>query len=152
MHYQVEAAQAVIITETLPFCKGDHGQISQVFSNIIDNAIKYRDAKRQLQITIKGSEIDGLVTYAITDTGGIAEENQKKVWEIFRRADNDSQIQGDGLGLAIAKRIIGKHGGKVDLESKTNQGSTFYITLEKAYMKMNQDSTSFNTFPSADCL
>lgn len=133
MHYQVEAAQAVIITENLPFCKGDHGQISQVFSNIIDNAIKYRDAKRQLQITIKGSEIDGLVTYAITDTGvGIAEENQKKVWEIFRRADNDSQIQGDGLGLAIAKRIIEKHGGKVDLESKTNQGSTFYITLEKA--------------------
>lgn len=127
--YQVEQAGAVVKLEPLPGCIGDSSQIGQVFSNLIDNAIKYRSPERALRIHISGHVEKGRAVYMVADNGiGIDPEHQGAVFEIFHRLDPDA-TSGEGLGLTIAQRSLDRQNGKIWVESLKGKGSTFYVSL-----------------------
>lgn len=113
----------------LPKCKGDPLQISQVFSNLVDNAIKYSHPERQNIISISGRKKDQNIIYCIEDNGlGISEKNQNRIFEIFYRI-NPEKSEGEGLGLNIVRKILYRHGGKIWIKSKEGCGSKFYISM-----------------------
>lgn len=108
----------------------DSGQIQRVFINIIGNAIKFIPLKGK--ITISSHKVNNKVQVDITDTGcGIPVEDKEAIFEEFYRVDNpiNQQLKGTGLGLALVKRIIEAHSGKIWVKSKVNEGSTFSFTL-----------------------
>jgi len=129
MQFQINQAKVTVEIDHLPACWGDSAQTNQVLSNLIDNAIKYRDPERPLRIGIKGRVEDNRSVYSVNDTGiGIAPEHQPKIFEIFHRLDPHA-TPGDGLGLTIAQRILERQNGKLWIESQAGVGSTFYVSL-----------------------
>jgi PAS domain S-box-containing protein len=129
MKFQLDQAKADVQIEPLPSSLGDRALVNQVFANLIDNAVKYRDPNRPLHIKISGQIEAGHVLYAVTDNGiGIAPEHQAKIFEIFHKLDPDAS-PGEGLGLAIAQRLLERQKGKIRVESRAGLGSTFYLTL-----------------------
>jgi signal transduction histidine kinase len=133
---QAHQAGATIRVDPLPACLGDSTQINQVFSNLIDNAIKYRDPARPLEVHITGSSDGQRARYEVTDTGlGIAEKFQPRVWELFHRLDPNGPIPGEGLGLTMVQRILARHGGGITLASSPGKGSCFTVELPAAFLK-----------------
>jgi signal transduction histidine kinase len=130
LNYQLEEAGAEIVISPLANCYGDADLLNQLFSNIIVNAIKYRDRKRKLRIEISSTSASDKISYSISDNGiGIPQRHLKKIWDVFYRVDSLSPQAGEGIGLSIVKRIVDKHRGKVWVDSEEGKGSTFYITL-----------------------
>lgn len=131
LSFQAQTAGAMILSENLMPCMGDAEQLEQVFLNLISNAIKYRSEERSCEVTMSAelSEDGREVIYKVKDNGlGISEDQQKSVFKTFYRVDPD-KVEGEGLGLTIAVRIIDKHGGKLWLESVEGEGSTFFVSL-----------------------
>jgi len=129
MEYQVKEAGATVDIESLPPCLGDASQINQVFSNILDNALKYLDESRPGVIRIYARVEDGQSIYCVEDNGaGIAPEHQSKIFEIFHRLEPDKK-SGEGLGLTIVRHILDRHNGKVWAESELGKGSKFFVSL-----------------------
>jgi signal transduction histidine kinase len=127
---QIQQANASVTTGDLPCCLADSAQLNQVFTNLIDNAIKYRDPERPLSITINGRLHDGRAHYLVADTGlGIAEEFQPKVWQLFHRLDPNGAVAGEGLGLTLVRRITERLHGHISLTSTAGEGSCFTIDL-----------------------
>lgn len=132
MEYQLKAANATLRIEPLPSCLGDETQTGQVFSNVLDNALKYLDPSRPVRINVRGRVNDGMAVIAIEDNGvGIAESDRERVFEIFHRL-NPFGVAGEGLGLTIARRILERQGGRIWLESEQGRGTTVYIALPAA--------------------
>jgi signal transduction histidine kinase len=128
---QTQHANARIdVDVNLPPCLGDAAQINQVFTNLIDNAIKYRDPVRPMEIRISGRREGQRVRYAVSDTGlGIAAESQPKVWQLFHRLDPNGPVAGEGLGLTLVHRLLHRQRGRIDLTSTPGQGSCFTVDL-----------------------
>jgi chemotaxis family two-component system sensor kinase Cph1 len=115
-----------------PKIQGDPVMLSQVFSNLISNAVKYSMMAEPQLVNIAGVEKDGEVIYTITDNGlGIDIKQLPRIFELFHRTDNVGDIEGSGVGLAIVKRIIEKHRGKIWVDSEPGKGSTFNIAFNK---------------------
>lgn len=127
--FQLEAAGARVIVHELPPCRADPHLLGQVVSNLIDNAIKYRDPGRPLHFKISGSRTGGKCTYRFEDNGiGIAREHQERIFDLFHRL-NPRGGEGHGLGLAIVRRALDRMGGGVTLESIPDKGTVFLVTL-----------------------
>jgi PAS domain S-box-containing protein len=132
MEFQVKEACATVELGTLPACLGDSSQINQIFSNILDNALKYLDETRPGVIHIYGKIENGQSIYCVEDNGvGIAPEHQNKIFEIFHRLEPDKK-SGEGLGLTIVRRILDRHNGKIWVESELGKGSKFFVSLPSA--------------------
>lgn len=119
----------ISVPPDLPPGRGDAQRLSQVLLNLVGNAIKFTD---EGEVSIQVTAADEAFMVAVSDTGaGIAEAEQQKIFEEFQQADGTSMRQqgGTGLGLAIAKKIIEMHGGQIWVESRLEQGSTFWFTL-----------------------
>ncbi len=115
----------------LPIVHGSKSQVMQLFQNIIGNALKYK-SKESPVIGITHRELDKYIEFAISDNGiGIDERFFHKIFIIFQRLHNRDQYSGTGIGLAICKKIVDRHGGKIWLTSSPGKGSTFYFTLPK---------------------
>jgi two-component system, chemotaxis family, sensor kinase Cph1 len=110
---------------------GDKTMILQLFTNLVNNAVKYSTLPGQIaRVSVNGEVKDGFVTYIIEDNGiGIDMRFANRIFELFKRMDNVKKIEGTGVGLAIAKRIVEKHDGKIWLESQLNHGTKFYVSL-----------------------
>ncbi len=129
MEYQINQTGTIVRIEDLPPCQGDLTQIGQVFSNLLDNALKYRDPIRVPEVRVSGSVEDGRAVYAFKDNGvGIPVEHRKKVFEIFQRL-NPKGAPGEGLGLTIAVKILERQNGRIWVESEPRCGSTFFVSL-----------------------
>jgi PAS domain S-box-containing protein len=130
--FQLDEVDAAVAVEDLPPCRGDREQVNQVFANLVDNAVKYRDASRRLQINISGCPQGGRVTYTVADNGiGIPADHQPKIFEIFHRLDPDLTT-GEGLGLTISQRVLERQNGRISVESEEGVGSVFSVTLPTA--------------------
>jgi len=124
-------AVAFDIASDLPDCLGDPFLVGQVFSNLIDNAIKYRSPDRPLTVTVRGRTLKSSVEYRVTDNGiGIAPEHIGKVFDIFHQL-NPASGNGQGLGLTIVKKIVDSQDGTVALESAPDKGTTVIVTLPR---------------------
>ncbi len=127
--YQIQQTHTDVRISALPGCEADPIQMNQVFTNLIDNAIKYRHPDRHCVISVQGHADENHLTYTVTDNGiGIAKAHADKIFEIFHRLD-PSASTGEGLGLTIAQRILKRHNGFITVESQPGEGSTFTITL-----------------------
>ncbi len=130
--YRVKKSGVELVAEELPPCRGDAAQLEQVFSNLIDNALKYLDADRPGRIRISGKTEDGRSVYSVEDNGvGVEPEQVDKVFDIFERGYNHSG-QGEGLGLSIVRQILGRIDGEVWMQSNPGEGSKLYISLPAA--------------------
>ncbi|UKT65477.1 ATP-binding protein [Pedobacter mucosus] len=126
-----KADNTELILGHLPNLKGDRTMIAQVFSNLISNAVKYSSMVKKPVIEISASINGGEIVYSIKDNGmGIDNRYYDRVFELFKRMDNVKDIDGTGVGLAIVKRIIERHNGRVWFESKLNAGTTFYVAIK----------------------
>ena len=133
LQQSLESAGGCITAGELPTVRGDLVQIAQVFQNLIGNAIKYRSRSRALRVSIDAYQSDNdFWTIAVRDNGmGIAAKFQEKVFTPFKRL-HGGEIPGTGIGLALCRRIVEVHGGRIWVESEEGKGSTFFFTLAPA--------------------
>jgi PAS domain S-box-containing protein len=128
----VEASRAQITIESdVEEIEGDRVQIAQVIQNLLSNALKFThgDVPR---VIIRCRNENGHVRFSITDNGiGIAEADREKVFDIFRRLHTKKDYPGTGIGLAICKKIVDRHRGRIWPESEPGKGTTFYFTLNE---------------------
>lgn len=124
----LEELDGTLRYDRLPTVLGDRFQMVQVFQNLIGNAIKYHGERPPL-IQIRAEEAGGAHVISVQDNGlGIEEEDRETIFEIFRRAHGHA-YPGTGIGLAVTKRVVERHGGRVWVESEPGVGSTFSFTL-----------------------
>jgi signal transduction histidine kinase len=129
LEFQVKEAGAIVEVEELSPCYSDEAQINQVFSNILDNALKFLDPTRSGVIRVSGKEETGQMVYCVEDNGiGIAEKDEKAIFEMFCKLDSADK-RGEGLGLTIVRKMVDRHGGKVWVESELGKGSRFFVAL-----------------------
>ena len=127
--YQINQKYVNMKIGNLPNCVADRKQINQLFSNLIGNALKFLSHDRVGEIEIRGRRTEKWSYYYIRDNGmGIKKENQEKIFEIFKRIHNQN-IEGDGLGLSIVRRILEKNHGDIKVESEFGEWTKFTVML-----------------------
>jgi signal transduction histidine kinase len=116
----------------LPNIQADKLCVMQLFQNLIGNALKYQRNGQTPSISIQHKETKKHWAFAFSDNGiGIATEDQDKVFAVFKRLHDRSEYPGTGIGLAICKKIVENHRGKIWIESELGKGSTFHFTISK---------------------
>jgi PAS domain S-box-containing protein len=129
LKFQTEQAGATIHVTELPGAVGDATLTGQVFSNLLENALKYRAENRPSEIWVSGHLENGAAIFTVRDNGiGIAPEHQHKVFELFHRL-NPKKSAGEGLGLTIAQRAMERQRGRIWLESQPDVGTSFHVSL-----------------------
>jgi PAS domain S-box-containing protein len=127
---QVESTAAAITHDPLPSVWIDKSMLGTIFQNLIVNALKYRKETIPPRIHISARPIGDMVQFSISDNGiGIESGYVPRLFVIFERLHRRDRYGGTGIGLALVKRIIERHGGKIWVESEVGKGSTFYFTL-----------------------
>ncbi len=133
LHGRIEASGATVQTQpNLPAINGDRQRLIAVLQNLIDNAAKYMGDQTApcIEIGQNGEEGGNLIFYVKDNGMGIAPEYQERVFGLFNKLD--AKTEGTGVGLALVKRIIEVHGGRIWVESEAGLGSAFYFTLPKS--------------------
>jgi len=124
------SATPAIVIEALPPARGDERLMLQVWINLIDNAVKYSSKVPAPKITVRGHVEDGRVVYEVIDNGvGFDSSHTSTLFGVFQRLHAIGEYPGTGVGLAIVKRIVTRHGGEVWARSEVNQGATFGFAL-----------------------
>ncbi len=128
----IDENQAVVSCSELLDVQVKEVHLTQLFQNLIGNAIKYRKADVPPHIEVSCREMDGFYQFCFADNGiGIPPEYQKQIFGIFKRLHTMDQYSGTGIGLAICQRIVERYGGRIWVESEEGQGSRFYFTLPR---------------------
>ena len=128
----IEEKETTIIVETeLPVLPVFKSGIAQLFQNLISNAIKFTEATKPPLIKIAAMENDHDWLITVSDNGIGLDPGSPNIFEIFGRANTLQKYEGHGIGLAVCKKVVENHGGKIWVESKQNLGSVFYFTLPK---------------------
>lgn len=130
LQFAIENSGAIINYNDLPVLKADPFQMKQLFQNLISNSIKYRSNEKPV-IEIKSHKEDKIWVFSIKDNGiGIDPKYFEKIFVLFQRLHSDRQkYPGTGIGLALSKKIVERHRGKIWVESAEGKGSTFYFSI-----------------------
>ncbi len=130
----METSNAVITANPLPTVQGNPKQIAHLLSHLIDNAMKFRsESTPTIHITAEFQSNQGQWLIGVRDNGiGIKPQYAERIFEIFQRLHNRAKYPGTGIGLAICRKIVERHGGRIWVESDLGVGSTFYFTLKSA--------------------
>lgn len=130
LHSSIEACHAEITYDKLPIITANKDQISRVFQNFIGNALKFRKKGLKPEIHISAEKENDEYIFSVRDNGiGLEKQYKDRIFEIFKRLHAIGEYHGTGIGLAIVKRIIEQHGGRIWVESEYGKGSTFYFTI-----------------------
>jgi PAS domain S-box-containing protein len=114
----------------LPPAMGDLAMLRQVWSNLLGNAVKYTAQREEAIIEVSGSFQGNELVYCVKDNGaGFDMQYANKLFGVFQRLHTDAQFEGTGIGLAIVRRVLERHSGRVWAEGKVNQGATFHFAL-----------------------
>ena len=129
LEFAIRESKAQIKQYTLPKIWGNFVQITQVFQNLIANAIKYQGDNTPV-IEISAEKKNGMWQFGVKDNGiGIEQWFSERIFIVFQKLHDHRKYPGSGIGLALCKRVIEKHGGKIWFESEVGKGTTFYFTL-----------------------
>jgi signal transduction histidine kinase len=129
LYAAINENNARIIVKTMPAVSADLSQMTRLFQNLIGNAIKFH-GRKQLQIRIWSKHEGNEWIFAVSDNGiGIEPQYYDTVFEIFQRLHTREEYPGTGIGLAVCKRIVERHGGRIWVESNIGEGSTFFFTI-----------------------
>ena len=129
----IREAGGVVQVDSLPRVLADAAQLEQVFSNLIGNAVKYGRDGVPPEVRISARPASGVCEFSVADNGiGIEAEYFDRIFEMFRRLHTHDKYGGTGIGLAVVKRIVDRHGGTIRVESTPGEGSTFFFTLPAA--------------------
>jgi light-regulated signal transduction histidine kinase (bacteriophytochrome) len=129
LHPLIEETGAIVSRRSLPRMTGDPVQMSRLFQNLLVNSIKYRSTEiPRIHVAAEGSGTDWL--FSVSDNGiGIEPQYAEKVFGIFKCLDPRDERSGSGMGLAICRKIVSRHHGRIWVESALGKGATFYFTL-----------------------
>jgi light-regulated signal transduction histidine kinase (bacteriophytochrome) len=127
----LEESQAQVTHDPLPMVMGDAIQLAQLLQNLIANAIKFR-SERPLQIHLAVEKQGTAWQFCLSDNGqGFDSKYAERIFKIFQRLHTREDYPGTGIGLAVCKRIVERHGGQIWAESQPGEGTTFYFSLPK---------------------
>jgi two-component system, chemotaxis family, sensor kinase Cph1 len=127
----IEETGAAVSWDALPSVLADDTQLTQLFQNLIGNALKFRSASVP-RIHVFVSAKEGQWHFMVRDNGiGIEPPYFERIFMVFQRLHNKAEYPGTGIGLAICKKVVERHGGRIWVESRPGEGSAFHFTLPK---------------------
>ena len=133
LQYEILTNGATINTDSLPVVMAVKLDMEQLLQNLLSNAIKYQPAGNKAIVHITGTERPNDWLIKVKDNGiGIDKKFSDKVFIMFQRLHNKDEYSGTGIGLAVCKKIVERYGGKIGMESKPGEGSSFYFTIPKS--------------------
>jgi light-regulated signal transduction histidine kinase (bacteriophytochrome) len=125
----ISESQAQINSSQLPVARINSAHLQMIFQNLIANALKYRGPERPA-IYMEAKKLNEHWLFSVRDNGiGIQPEYKEQIFGLFKRLHSPDEYSGTGLGLAICQRIVERYGGRIWVESRPDEGSTFYFTL-----------------------
>ena len=131
--FQAQAVDAKISIADLPSVTSDRLALEQIFSNLLDNAVKYLRVGVPGSIEVQATESDRMVIYEVRDNGrGIDTKDRERIFDLFRRSGVQDR-PGDGIGLAHARALVRRLGGSINVESEPDRGTVFKVTLPKRW-------------------
>jgi light-regulated signal transduction histidine kinase (bacteriophytochrome) len=129
----IKESGADVICDVMPNVMGDSTQIMQLLQNLIGNAIKFRSPDRHCRVHLRAGKTDGMWEFMVKDNGiGIPEDAYDRIFIIFQRLHTGDEYAGTGIGLAVCKKIVERHGGRIWVDSLPGEGTTFHFTLQDA--------------------
>ncbi|ADE14590.1 PAS sensor protein [Nitrosococcus halophilus Nc 4] len=129
LRFVIEETHAHLTVDPLPVLIADRAQLVQLFQNLISNALKFRGEETP-KIHINAKEEGDQVIFSVADNGiGIEPQYAERIFLLFQRLHTKKEYPGTGIGLSICKKIVERHGGQIWLESKPDEGTTFFFTL-----------------------
>jgi signal transduction histidine kinase len=150
LHFMINARGIAVQVDPLPVVRGDPVRISQVFANLIDNAVKYSKPQGAAAVHVGCTLRGSTPQFFVRDTGvGIRPQDQAKIFRLFGRVGAGT-VPGDGMGLTAVKKILEKHGGRIWVESALGQGSTFWFTLPGDVAEEQEDDGGTGTTDHQD--
>jgi light-regulated signal transduction histidine kinase (bacteriophytochrome) len=128
----IRRANASVSVGPLPTVQADEAQLGQLFQNLLGNALKFQGGTPPV-VEISAIAVNDRWQFSVKDNGiGIDRQHMDRIFQMFQRLHERNKYEGSGAGLAIAKRIVERHGGRIWLESEPQVGSTFFFTLQAA--------------------
>jgi PAS domain S-box-containing protein len=130
LEQEIKESDVEVTHDPLPTVMADEAQLNQLFQNLIDNAIKFRREGIPPRVCVSAEREDDEWVFSVADNGiGIDPEQADRIFQIFQRLHTEEEYPGTGIGLALCKRIVERHGGRIWVESEVGEGSTFTFTL-----------------------
>jgi chemotaxis family two-component system sensor kinase Cph1 len=126
----IEDTSAIVTCDPLPAVRGDAGQLLQLFQNLLGNAIKFHQPGQPPRVHVSARREEDQWTFTVADNGiGVPPQFHERIFEIFQRLHNRKKYPGTGIGLAVCRRVVERHKGRIWLESEAGRGTTFFFTL-----------------------